>query len=121
MANLNFDEIIFIVGYLGEQIEKYVTKTYPQLRARYVEQKEMRGQAHAIALAREYIDQPVLIIFGDTIWETDWSRLEQVRGDGLVFVKEVEDPRRFGVVTLENGSVTRFVEKPDRPISNLAV
>lgn len=121
MANLNFDEIIFVVGYLGDQIQDYVSEAYPHLTARYVEQEEMRGQAHAIALARDYIDQPVLIIFGDTIWETDWSRLDRVKGDGLIFVKEVSDPRRFGVVTLHEGFVTRFVEKPETPISNLAV
>lgn len=121
MADLHLDEIIFVVGYLGDQIQDYVSKTYPDLHARYVEQAEMQGQAHAIALTKEYIDEPVLIIFGDTIWETDWKRLDRVQGDGLIFVKEVSDPRRFGVVTLENGFVTRFVEKPDKPISNLAV
>ena len=121
MANLKFDEIIFVVGYLGDQIQDYVTKAYPHLNACYVEQEEMKGQAHAIALAEDHIDQPVLVIFGDTIWETDWSRLDRVQGDGLIFVSEVSDPRRFGVVTLQDGHVTRFVEKPDRPISNLAV
>jgi glucose-1-phosphate thymidylyltransferase len=121
MASLQLDEIVFVVGYLGDQIQDYVSEAYPQLRARYVEQTEMRGQAHAIALAKQYIDQPVLIIFGDTIWETDWSRLARVQGDGLIFVKEVSDPRRFGVVTLKDGYVTRFVEKPVKPISNLAV
>lgn len=121
MAELEFDETIFIVGYLGEQIEKYVHEKYPRLCSRFVVQDEMRGQAHAIALARDYIDQDVLIIFGDTIWETDWSRLSRVTSDGLIYVHEVEDPRRFGVATLENGLVTRFVEKPVTPISNLAV
>ncbi len=121
MAEIQFDEIIFIVGYLGDQIEKYVATQYPYLNARFVEQEEMRGQAHAIHLARTYIDQDALIIFGDTIWETDWSRLQRVESDGLIYCHEVSDPRRFGVVTLENGFVTRFVEKPQTPVSNLAV
>jgi glucose-1-phosphate thymidylyltransferase len=81
----------------------------------------MRGQAHAINLAKPYINQDVLIIFGDTIWETDWSRLARVESDGLIYCHEVPDPRRFGVITVENGFVTRFVEKPQTPISNLAV
>jgi glucose-1-phosphate thymidylyltransferase len=81
----------------------------------------MKGQAHAINLAKPYIDQDVLVIFGDTIWETDWTRLQRVQSDGLIYCHEVPDPRRFGVVTLENGFVTRFVEKPQTPISNLAV
>ncbi len=121
MAELQFEEIIFIVGYLGDQIAKYVNEKYPQLNSRFVVQEEMRGQAHAIALAKPYIDQDVLVIFGDTIWETDWSRLERVTSDGLIYCHEVDDPRRFGVITLENGFVSRFVEKPQTPISNLAV
>lgn len=121
MSDLNFEEIIFIVGYLGDQIEKYVKEKYPRLNSRFVIQEEMRGQAHAIALAKPYIDQDVLIIFGDTIWETDWTRLKRVVSDGLIYCHEVLDPRRFGVVTLENGFVTRFVEKPQTPLSNLAV
>lgn len=121
LAGLEVNETIFVVGYLGEQIQQYVTKAYPHLCARYVEQTEMKGQAHAINLAREYIDQPVLIIFGDTIWETDFTRLARVQSDGLIYVREVEDPRRFGVALVQNGFVTRFVEKPKTPISNLAV
>lgn len=121
MSDLHFEEIIFIVGYLGDQIEKYVKESYPHLVSRFVTQDEMRGQAHAINLARPYIDQDVLVIFGDTIWETDWTRLQRVESDGLIYCHEVDDPRRFGVVTLENGFVTRFVEKPQTPISNLAV
>jgi len=81
----------------------------------------MKGQAHAINLARDYIDQPVLIIFGDTIWETDFTRLGRVKSDGLIYVKEVKDPRRFGVATLKDGFVTKFVEKPTTAVSNLAV
>lgn len=121
LAGIDIEETIFIVGYLGDQIQKWVSENYPNMRARYVEQTEMRGQAHAINLAREYIDQPVLIIFGDTIWETDFTRLTQVKNDGLIYVKEVDDPRRFGVATLKDGFVTKFVEKPSQYVSNLAV
>ncbi|MBI5303182.1 MAG: NTP transferase domain-containing protein [Chloroflexi bacterium] len=121
LAELNIAETIFVVGYLGDQIQKYVTTQYPDMRAQYVEQTEMKGQAHAIYLAKEFIDQDVLIIFGDTIWETDFTRLGRVKGDGLIYVKEVSDPRRFGVALLQDGHVTKFVEKPTSPISNLAV
>ncbi|RME43667.1 MAG: nucleotidyltransferase [Chloroflexi bacterium] len=121
LGNLRPDEIIFIVGYLGEQIEEYVESHY-DFAARYVEQKELKGQAHAIGLAKEYIDGPVLIIFVDTIADANLDMLPRLEADGAIFVKQVEDPRRFGVVTLdEQGYITRFVEKPDRPISNLAV
>lgn len=121
LAPLNVEETIFIVGYLGDQIQTYVTENYPNMRARYVEQTEMKGQAHAIMLAEQYIDQPILIIFGDTIWDTDFTRLHQVKDDGLIYVKEVTDPRRFGVAQVKDGLITRFVEKPNKFVSNLAV
>jgi glucose-1-phosphate thymidylyltransferase len=121
LAPLKIDETIFVVGYLGDQIAKYVAQTYPHMRARFVEQTEMKGQAHAIQLTKEFIDQDVLVIFGDTIWETDFTRLDRVKGDGLIYTREVEDPRRFGVVLMQDGYVTKFVEKPATPISNLAV
>ena len=114
LADLDVDveELIFIVGWLGEQIEEYYAAsgyTYP---ARYVEQRELLGQAHAIWLAREYLTGPVLIIFVDTIFDADLSGLETSGLDGVLYVREVQDPRRFGVTVLgEDGLVTRLVEK----------
>lgn len=121
LAELDLEETVFVVGYMGDQIQTYVAEHYPRMHAKYVEQDEMKGQAHAIWLAREYINQPVLIVFGDTIWETDFDRIKQVKNDGLIYVKEVSDPRRFGVVLLKDGFVAKFVEKPSKPVSNLAV
>lgn len=121
LGALKPEEIIFIVGYLGEQIEAYVSENY-DFDAKYVEQKELKGQAHAIALTREYVEGPVLIIFVDTIADADLEMLSDLGADGAVFVKEVDNPERFGVVSLnEAGHITHFVEKPDRPVSNLAV
>lgn len=120
LKDLDIEEYIFIVGHLGEQIEEYVKANY-DLPARYVLQAEPKGQAHAIHLAREYIDSPFLMIFVDTIFEADLSCLQEVTSDGLVFVKEVDDPHRFGIALLEDGLVTRFVEKPEEPLSHLAL
>lgn len=121
LHGLDIEEIIFIVGYLGEQIEEYVTANY-DFPARYVEQKELLGQAHAIWLAREHVQDDVLILFVDTIFEADLTPLRDLRSDGVIYCKEVDDPRRFGVVTLdEEGIITRFVEKPREAVSNLAV
>lgn len=120
LAGLPIEEVIFITGHLGQQIEQYVAPRY-RFRARYVEQKELRGQAHAIDLASDFIDQPVLIVFVDTLVETDLLRLTTVKSDGVLYVREVEDPRRFGVAVVCDGLVTRLVEKPKELVSNLAV
>lgn len=117
---LPIDEIIFITGYLGQQIERYVRSNY-DFPVRFVEQTELKGQAHAIHLAAEAIDQPVLIIFVDTIVKADLAALEHSTADGVLFVREVEDPRRFGVAVLEDGYIRRLVEKPKQLISNLAI
>ena len=63
----DIDEVIFIVGYLGEQIESYVGDAYGHLPARYVVQDEMLGQSHAIWLAREGLEGPMFMVFVDTL------------------------------------------------------
>lgn len=117
---LNIEELIFITGYLGEQIEEYVRAHY-DYPVRFFEQTELKGQAHAIDLAADAIDGPILIVFVDTIIQGDLSHLEQTDADGVLFVSPVDDPRRFGVAVLEDGYVKRLVEKPRQPVSNLAV
>jgi glucose-1-phosphate thymidylyltransferase len=79
------------------------------------------GTAGAVKLAQPFVDQDVLIIFVDTIFETDLSVIKTTDADGIIWVKEVEDYQRFGVVvTDEDGNMTKIVEKPDTPISKRA-
>ncbi len=120
LSEVHPEEIIFIIGYLGDQIREYVEKNY-HYPARYIEQTELTGQADAIYRARDHVSGPVLIIFVDTIFDTDLRGLDQAADDGILWVKEVDDPRRFGVVITEGGYITRLVEKPTTPVSNLAV
>jgi glucose-1-phosphate thymidylyltransferase len=123
LKGLDISEYIFIVGHLGDQVEDYVNSEY-HLPAKFVEQKELLGQAHAIWLAREYIDsEPIFILFVDTLFEADLTTLDAPGADAVVFVKEVEDPRPFGVVTLDQNQqyITGFVEKPKTMDNRLAV
>ena len=93
LAPLDVEEMVFIVGHLGAQIEQYVSSHY-HFTAHFVEQKELKGQAHALYLAREHLTGPILIIFVDTIFEADLQHLP-TDCDGVLYVKEVPDPRRF--------------------------
>jgi glucose-1-phosphate thymidylyltransferase len=121
LKGLNVEEIVFVVGYLGEQIETYVSANY-DFKVHYVEQKELLGQAHAIYLAKDLITGPTIILFVDTLFEANLNRLNQEKSDGVIYVKEVEDPRRFGVTLVnEAGYITRLIEKPDSMKDNLAV
>ncbi|MBW8010459.1 MAG: nucleotidyltransferase [Chloroflexi bacterium] len=116
-------EFIFIVGYLGDQVETFMQTNYPDIKAHFVEQEERRGQSHAIQLAREYISGPTLIMFVDTISPTeDFSFLAEEPAEAVIWVKEVEDPRRFGVVEVdEAGWVAGMIEKPDDINNNRAI
>lgn len=115
-------EYIFIVGKLGEQIRAYMSTYYPQLQVSYVVQDEMRGQSHAISLAKEYLEGPMLMVFADTLVETDLSFLANETAGGVAWVKQVPDPRRFGVAVVDgSGKVTRLVEKPQSLENNLVV
>ncbi len=117
-------EFVFIVGpYLGEvQIPAFITEKYPDIKAHFVVQKEMKGQSHAIWLAREYLQGPVFISFSDTLIESDFSFLEKDQSDGIVWFMPVPDPRRFGVVEINaDGWIKRFIEKPSSMDNNLAV
>ena len=119
--SLDVEEYIFIVGYLGDQIEKYVSQQYG-FKARYVVQHEMLGQAHALWLCRDYVNGPVFMVFGDTYFEADLSDVMGTPQDSIAYVREVPDPRRFGVAAVgADGYVEKFVEKPSTMENRLAV
>ncbi len=115
-------ELVNIVGYLGEQIEAHIRENYPEMRSHYVVQEDPRGQSHAIYLARDYLHGPMLMVFADTLIETDLSFLADEPAEAVVWVKPVPDPRRFGVAVLgEDDMVERLIEKPQEMHNNLAV
>lgn len=115
-------DFIFIIGYLGEKIQDYVTTNYPNLNCSFVVQNERYGTGHAIALTRDIVGtDEVLIVLGDTIASYD---LREVLDDpySVLGVKKVDDPRNFGVAEIEeDGFISRVVEKPSIPKSNMAL
>lgn len=120
---IDVEEIIVITGRMGEQMEEYVKEHY-KYPSRFIEQKVMRGQADALALAEEYIDKDLLTVFVDTLAETDLTVVNRLKENeaGVMFVAEVPDPSRFGIAVMgADGYVTKVVEKPKNPESNMAV
>jgi glucose-1-phosphate thymidylyltransferase len=111
----------FVIGYLGEMIQEYVEKSYPSIKSDFVEQEQMEGLGHAIYTAiPTFDDDEVFIILGDTIFDVDLKDVFKKKISSLG-VKEVEDPRRFGVAVTNNGYVEKLVEKPQTQVSNLAL
>lgn len=123
LQELGIHEIVFIVGYLRNVVREYVEQEYPDLTAHFVIQKVQDGTAGAIQLAEPFVEEDVVIVFVDTLFDADLSLAQSLSDDwaGVIWTKEVEDYQRFGVIlTDEDGAMTRIVEKPSEPISKLA-
>jgi glucose-1-phosphate thymidylyltransferase len=116
------NEFIFIVGYLGEKIQDYVKEKYPHLTAHFVYQNERQGIGHAILLTKDIVgNDELFIVLGDTICEYDIREVLN-NPNSVLGVKRVDDPRNFGVAEIDDaGTITRVVEKPQIPKSNLAL
>ncbi len=122
LRDAGIHEFIFIIGYLGDKIQDYVTTQYPDLQCHFITQNERHGTGHAINLTKEIVgDDEVMIILGDTIAEYDVKAILDTPCS-MLGVKKVDDPRNFGVAEIdETGFITRVVEKPAIPKSNMAL
>ncbi len=116
----NVEQVVYITGHLKEKVEQYTREAF-KIPAVFIEQKVQDGTAGAVELARPHVDQPVLIIFVDTIFDADLSVINRTDADGIIWVKTVDDYQRFGVVVTDDaGNMTKIVEKPKTPISKRA-
>ncbi len=120
LKGLDISEYIFITGHLKDQIEEHITKTY-SFKSRFIEQKVKDGTAGAIKLAEPFVDEPVLIVFVDTIFDADLSIIKKSPDAGIIWAQEVEDYQRFGVIVHDKDKhMLKIVEKPKEPVSKLA-
>ncbi len=117
------EEFVIIIGYLGDKIRLYIEGKYPDLKVEYVHQDRRLGLAHAIWTAQEAIAEAdeVIIALGDTIVVMDYEALLKEEGSSIG-VSMVKKPGEFGVVEVgDNGFLTKAVEKPNIPTSNLGI
>ena len=117
-------EFVFVIGYLREKIQAYVSASYAHIPHQFVVQEPRLGLAHAIGLCRPHFAQgneEVIIALGDTIIDADLHALVHHTGS-VVCVQEVDVPGQFGVVAVDGADrITSLIEKPSIPKSNLAL
>ena len=121
VANDKIDEIAFIIGDFGPEVEASLLKIAEDLGAKgsIYSQDEPLGTAHAIKCAEDSMQGDVVVAFADTLFKADF--ILDKNSDGVIWVKKVEDPSAFGVVKLDDyGFITDFVEKPKTFVSDLA-
>jgi glucose-1-phosphate thymidylyltransferase len=122
MCNQKVEEIAFVVGHFGEEAEKNLIAIAENLGAKGTihYQDTPLGTAHAILCAESALTGPVVVAFADTLFSADFRM--DADCDGVIWVKQIEDPRQFGVVKTESdGTITDFVEKPQEFVSDLAI
>lgn len=121
LADSGVDHITLIVGYLGDEIVDWTRKNYPGIEVDFAFQEKMDGLASAINLASPMADdRPTLVVLGDTLFSADLSKAVS-EDRNMIAVRRVEDPRRFGVVVMEDDRVKKLVEKPSEFVSDLAI
>ena len=116
------DEIAFVIGDFGAEIEAELIAVAEKLGAKgtICYQDKALGTAHAVLCAKELLDGPVVVAFADTLFKADFKL--DPNADGILWVKQIEDPSSFGVIKMNNeGEIIDFVEKPDVFVSDLAM
>jgi glucose-1-phosphate thymidylyltransferase len=117
---------ISTIGFVVSELEANTQVQLTQLaqgmgaQARFYEQREAQGTAHAVLCAAALLQGPVIVAFADTLFKCGFTL--DVDQEGVVWVKKVQDPSAFGVVTLDaQNMVMDFVEKPTSFVSDLAI
>ncbi len=122
IQGIEFSEIIFIIGHLGDQIRDYLLETY-HFPMKFVRQVEYHGPGHAVEHAKEHFkeDESALILLGDIIFSADISAVTESQ-ENCIGIMKVDNPKKFGIVMIDkNNMVTNMIEKPEVPPTNLAI
>jgi len=117
------DDGVFVLGPdFGGEIRDQLTELCDErgITPHFPVQQEALGTAHAVGCAGEHLQGEGVVVFADTLFELT-NEVSLGDADVMAFVREVEDPSRFGVAVRDGEEVTELVEKPDEPISNEAL
>ncbi len=122
VCNEKIEEVNFIIGNFGEEIEAELMKIAESVGAKgkISYQNDPLGTAHAILCAEESLKGNVIVAFADTLFKADFV-MDKTK-DGIIWVHRIDDPSAFGVVKLDAyGTILDFVEKPKTFVSDLAI
>lgn len=122
MSPRPFDNIAFVIGDFGAEVETDLLALAERLGAKghIRHQAQPLGTAHAVWCAEDLLEGEAVIAFADTLFRADFHL--DAEADGHIFVKRIDDPRQFGVVVLgEDGAIDTYAEKPEEPVSDLAM
>ena len=120
LAQNGIRDILMVVGYRREQVFDYMGSGERfGVDITYITQESQLGTAHALAQAKTVTESEFLVLSGDNLIEADAiAQFVAVKPEAML-VKMVDNPARYGVVTIENGMVKDIIEKPQEAKSNV--
>ncbi len=120
LAQNGIRNIVLVVGYKREQVFDYLGSGEKfGVEITYVTQERQLGTAHALAQAKAVVKNEFLVLPGDNLIEADTTAQFATLKPNAMLVKRVDNPVRYGVVTIEEGVVKDIVEKPSEAKSNI--
>lgn len=129
LADAGIKDIMLVSGrgHAGHFLELLKSGEEFGLRLSYGVQEEAGGIAQALGLCEDFADEEkIAVILGDNIFEKNIAKkavedFEKQEKGAKIFLKEVQDPKRFGVAEISGDKIVNIEEKPDEPKSDLAV
>lgn len=128
MRDAGITDVAIIVGGSGvnKVKEYYESGKKFGVKITYIEQDYPRGIAHAIRLCKDFIQNEKFLVFlGDNIIQKSIAvyvkNFQQSDANATIFLCEVDNPSRFGIADVQDGKITKIMEKPKNPPTNLAV
>ncbi len=109
------DEVIFVIGYLGNQIQKYFGNYFAGRKISYVAQEQLNGTGGAVMLVKDFVKNDFVVMMGDDLYLREDIE-KNMKNDLSIVALEMENPKLFGTISLnENGDLDKIVEKSDTP------
>lgn len=110
----------------GHDIESYLHSSYPEVNWNIIVQQQPLGLAHAVKVSHSFLkESPFVMLLGDNLFsaslDTLVEQMETEHPDCVLQLREVKDPRAYGVAEVDGNRIVRLVEKPSDPRSNLAI
>ncbi|MDD5748060.1 MAG: glucose-1-phosphate thymidylyltransferase [Actinomycetota bacterium] len=127
IRDAGIDDVGIVVGDTRKEITEAVGDgSRWGINVTYIHQEEPLGLAHAVLISMDYLMGDNFVMYlGDNLIKDGIKgfveSFEKTRPNCEILLARVVNPERFGVAELQDGRVIRLVEKPDVPLSDLAL
>jgi UDP-N-acetylglucosamine diphosphorylase/glucosamine-1-phosphate N-acetyltransferase len=118
LVDAGMERLVVVVGYRRERVQEHFGPEYREVPIEYVHQEKQLGSGHALLQAREAVSEPMVVVNGDHLVETDAvtdvaSAFETTSAGAVMAAIERDDPSKYGAVRYDDGDISEIAEKPE--------